>query len=87
MTEKKSHESGRLKHFQNPTRSRFSAVYEAGFISWPFKKHDRKKLSNYYVNDFIKFIGMSRINFFKVLKKYTNKKIWNKKNYKSLKDF
>ena len=50
-------------------------------------KHDRKKLSNYYVNDFIKFIGMSRINFFKVLKKYTNKKIWNKKNYKSLKDF
>ena len=43
--------------------------------------------SNYYVNDFIKFIGMSRINFFKVLEKYTNKKIWNKKNYKSLKDF
>ncbi len=40
------------------------------------KKFDRKKISNYFINDFIKFIGITRKDFFKTLKKFTNKKIW-----------
>jgi len=44
------------------------------------KKYDRVKLSNYYVNDFVKFIGIKKTKFFKILDKYTNKKIWKKSN-------
>ena len=40
------------------------------------KKYDRKELSNYYINDFIKFIGMSKKKFQSIMKKYTNTKIW-----------
>ena len=50
-------------------------------------KHDRINLSNYYVNDFIKFIGIKKKDFLKTLKKFTNKKIWNKKNNKALNKF
>ena len=50
-------------------------------------KHDRKKLSNYFINDFIKFISISSKSFHSTLKKFTNKKIWNKKNKKALKNF
>lgn len=46
------------------------------------KKFDRVKLSDYFINDFISFIGISKKNFFKVLNKFTDKKIWFKKNGK-----
>ena len=42
------------------------------------KKYDRVKLSNYFVNDFIKFAGIKKSKFFKILDKYTNKKIWKR---------
>ena len=46
-------------------------------------KFDRVELSNYYINDFIEFIGISRNKFNLILKKYTNKKLWKfKKNGK-----
>lgn len=47
------------------------------------KKYDRVKLSNYYINDFLKFIGITRKKFNRILSKYTNYKIW-KKNDKKL---
>ena len=40
------------------------------------KKFDRVKLSNYFVNDFINFIGINKKTFLSTLKKFTNKKIW-----------
>lgn len=50
-------------------------------------KYDRKKISNYFINDFLKFTGIRRKLFYKVLEKFKNKKIWNKKNLKVLKNF
>ena len=44
------------------------------------KKYDRVKLSDYYVNDFIKFLNIKKTKFYKILDKYTNKKIWKKLN-------
>ncbi len=44
------------------------------------KKYDRVKLSNYFIKDFINFIGIKKSDFFKTLDKFTNKRIWiNKK--------
>ncbi len=48
------------------------------------KKYDRKELSNYYINDFIKFIGISKKKFKSIMKKYTNKKIWKIKNNRKI---
>ena len=48
------------------------------------KKYDRVKLSNYFINDFVKFIGMKRSKFFMILNKFTNKKIWKIKNQKMI---
>tara|TARA_B100000900_G_scaffold413165_1_gene436581 strand:+ start:8597 stop:9718 length:1122 start_codon:yes stop_codon:yes gene_type:complete len=42
------------------------------------KKYDRVKLSNHFINDFIKFINISRKQFNSILNKYTNKDIWKK---------
>lgn len=39
------------------------------------KKYDRKKISSYYYLDFIRLINISKQNFFKTLKKFTNHKI------------
>tara|TARA_B100000965_G_scaffold32366_1_gene23933 strand:- start:18541 stop:19659 length:1119 start_codon:yes stop_codon:yes gene_type:complete len=46
------------------------------------KKYDQVYLSDYYVNDFIKFIGIKKSKFFKILDKFTNKKIWKRSNNK-----
>jgi|TARA_B100001964_G_scaffold55490_1_gene62777 N-acetyl sugar amidotransferase len=43
------------------------------------KKYDRVKLTNFFINDFVDFIGIKRSSFFKTLSKFTNKKIWKKK--------
>lgn len=40
------------------------------------KQYDRVNLSNYFIKDFIKFIGISENTFYKIIKKYINKKIW-----------
>lgn len=48
------------------------------------KKYDRVKLSNYFINDFIKFIGISKRQFNKVLEKYKNKDIWKQNTNKLL---
>jgi len=40
------------------------------------KKYDRVKISNNYINDFLKYTNISRLTFNKVLKKYKNKKFW-----------
>ena len=45
-----------------------------------------EKISNYFINDFLKFTGIRRKLFYKVLEKFKNKKIWNK-NLKVLKNF
>ena len=50
-------------------------------------KYDRKPLSPYFWKDFIEFIDISQKNFFKTLKKYTNRKIWNKKNKIIMQEF
>jgi N-acetyl sugar amidotransferase len=40
------------------------------------QKHDLLDISDYYVNDFIEFIGISRENFLETLDKYRNREIW-----------
>jgi N-acetyl sugar amidotransferase len=40
------------------------------------RKHDLLEISDYYVNDFIDFIGISREEFFRVIEKNRNKEIW-----------
>ena len=49
------------------------------------KKFDRVQLSDYFVNDFVNFIGISKVSFFKILNKYKNNKIWKLKSNKKLK--
>ena len=44
------------------------------------KKFDRVKLTNFFINDFVKFIGINKSSFFRTLKKFTNKTIWKKKD-------
>tara|TARA_E500000178_G_scaffold356577_1_gene435649 strand:+ start:453 stop:1571 length:1119 start_codon:yes stop_codon:yes gene_type:complete len=44
--------------------------------------YDRVGLSDYFVNDFIKFLGISKKYFEKILTKYTNKEIWDIKKKK-----
>ncbi len=48
------------------------------------KKYDRVPLSEYFVKDFCAFLKISKKDFYKVLNKYTNKKIWNFKNNKPI---
>ena len=48
------------------------------------KKYDRVPLSEYFVKDFCTFLKISKKDFYKVLNKYTNKKIWNFKNNKPI---
>ena len=50
-------------------------------------KYDRVPLSSYYWDDFVKFLGISKKSFFKTLNKYRNRKIWNKKNLKAMREF
>lgn len=40
------------------------------------KKHDLLDVSDYYVNDFIDFIGMTREEFLDIIEKNRNKNIW-----------
>lgn len=40
------------------------------------RQHDRQPLSDYYVEDFIKFIGITRQRFDEVLNRYRNPQIW-----------
>ena len=40
------------------------------------KKHDLLEISDYYVNDFIDFIGISRDEFFDIIEKNRNMNIW-----------
>jgi len=40
------------------------------------KRYDRVPLSDYYVDDFIRFIGISKKKFQDTLRKYTNHRIW-----------
>lgn len=42
------------------------------------RKYDLMDLSDYYVNDFIDFIGITREEFFKIIEKTRNPKIWKK---------
>ena len=42
------------------------------------RMHDLMPLSDYYVDDFIKFIGISRQQFFSIIEKFRNKEIWKK---------
>ena len=46
------------------------------------KKYDRVNLSNFYINDFIKHINITRKQFFFVMNKFKNYKIWNKNKKK-----
>ena len=46
------------------------------------KKYDRVNLSNFYINDFIKHIDITRKQFFFVMDKFKNYKIWNKNKKK-----
>ena len=46
------------------------------------KNYDRVSLTDYFVDDFIKFIGISKNYFYKILNNFTNKKIWKKSNNK-----
>ena len=50
-------------------------------------KYDRVKLSNYFINDFIKFINIDLKTFTKTLQKYKNKKIWLKNNKQLIKKY
>jgi len=49
------------------------------------KKYDRVKLSNYFINDFIKFINIDLKTFNITLEKYKNKKIWQRNKKKLIK--
>ena len=40
------------------------------------KNHDLMELSDYYVNDFIKYVGYTRSEFFAILERYRNRAIW-----------
>ena len=51
------------------------------------KKYDRVKLSNYFINDFIKFINIDLKTFTKTLQKYKNKKIWFNNNKQLIKKY
>lgn len=42
------------------------------------RKYDLMDLSDYYVNDFIDYAGFTRPEFFKILERYRNHKIWKK---------
>jgi N-acetyl sugar amidotransferase len=42
------------------------------------RKYDLVPLSEYYVDDFVEFIGISRERFWEVLEKFRNKEIWQK---------
>ena len=46
------------------------------------KNYDRVSLTDYFIDDFIKFIGISKNYFYKILNNFTNKKIWKKSNNK-----
>ena len=45
------------------------------------RQHDLQMLSDYYINDFIEFIGMAKQQFYDILESYYNQSIW-KKNIK-----
>ncbi|MBU4490832.1 MAG: hypothetical protein KKD69_00005, partial [Euryarchaeota archaeon] len=40
------------------------------------RRHDLEPLSEYYVQDFIRFIGITEDRFYEVLEEYRNKDIW-----------
>jgi N-acetyl sugar amidotransferase len=42
------------------------------------REHDLKEPSDYFINDFIDHIGMSRTEFFATLKRYRNTAIWKR---------
>ncbi len=42
------------------------------------REHDLKPLSDSYINDFLRFIGITRDSFFATLGKYRNNAIWKK---------
>ncbi len=44
------------------------------------RKHDLLDISDYYVNDFIDFIGISRQKFFEIIEKNRNINIWKRGN-------
>ena len=46
------------------------------------KKYESTTISNYYVNDFTSYIGISKKQFYKTVEKFRNKKIWKKINGK-----
>ena len=43
------------------------------------KKYDTEKLSNYFIDDFVSYIKISKKEFFKTVEKFRNKKIWIKR--------
>ena len=42
------------------------------------KKYESKDISNYYVDDFVRYIGISNKQFRDTVEKFRNKKIWKK---------
>lgn len=42
------------------------------------RRHDLEPLSDYYVNDFLEFVGMDRARFTEVLDSYRNKELWTR---------
>lgn len=42
------------------------------------RKHDLQDLSDYYVDDFIRYVGLTREKFFDILERYRNHEIWQK---------
>lgn len=46
------------------------------------KKYETPSLSNYYIDDFINYIGISKKKFNNTVEKFRNKKIWKKINGK-----
>ena len=44
------------------------------------RSHDRRDLSDYYVDDFVKLLRYTKEQFWAVLDKYRNREIWQQKN-------
>ena len=42
------------------------------------KEHDLKPLSDYFIDDFVRFIGIHKSEFFEILEKFRNNTIWKK---------
>jgi hypothetical protein len=42
------------------------------------RQYDTDELSDYYVDDFIKYLGYTKKKFYSILEKFRNKTIWKK---------